>query len=156
MKKHNIIVYLDLGFSILSVAIIFTNYIIAKEFFELTTLTGISGITLRVVGVLLLLLSFVPGANNYSHLTYRKLERRGLSKYTRHVHYFKIITTITAVALFLATPIFLISTIILIIIAFPFIIREEKVMLEEFGDDYINYKKEVSMLIPFTNKLKIK
>ena len=152
MKTYNRIIYLDISYTLISIILLFLNYTLANSSDNLIPVTGALSIVLRILGGIFLLASFIPGANNFSHITYKLIERRWLSKYVRHTHYFKIIMTVIGFSLILATPVFLITPALLIIVAYPFMLYEEKILRIIFGAEYQLYQKETFRLFPKIKK----
>jgi protein-S-isoprenylcysteine O-methyltransferase Ste14 len=79
-----------------------------------------------------------------------KLKKDGFYKFLRHPIYFVSLTTFIGFGISLNNCISLIITFILITSALIYRIKvEEKVLIQQFGDEYLEYKKSTKGLIPF-------
>lgn len=77
----------------------------------------------------------------------QKLELKGLRRISRHpLYFFFILFLLFRPYMDLFYFVLLICSIVYLYIGAYF---EEKKLIEKFGDDYINYKKRVSKIIPF-------
>jgi len=80
----------------------------------------------------------------------RKLIIKGPYKYSRHPIYFSAILELIGLALIANAYIFLI---VILLVNLPLMswrsLYEEKQSIKIFGDDYIQYKKDVSFMIPW-------
>ncbi len=86
----------------------------------------------------------------------KKLVITGPYKYTRNPMVFGINSIYFAIALIvnsLGSLIFCLSFLLIIIIYLKR--TEEKRLFDDFGDDYLDYKKRTSMIIPFKNVWKL-
>ncbi len=107
----------------------------------------------RYLGIIIIILGFTLSLG--SGLFFRKLGTnpkpgakasvivtKGAFKYTRNPMYLGLMTIVTGVAILLGTfsPLFLIP-ILFIILHTQFVLREEKLMEEWFGEPYLEYKK---------------
>ncbi|MFA5359978.1 MAG: isoprenylcysteine carboxylmethyltransferase family protein [Patescibacteria group bacterium] len=77
-----------------------------------------------------------------------KLIQSGVYKIVRHPIYSADIVLGWGIFLFWPTVIVLLSVILLDIILFCWMHLEEKVLIEKFGNDYLEYKKKVPMFLP--------
>jgi protein-S-isoprenylcysteine O-methyltransferase Ste14 len=77
------------------------------------------------------------------------LHKTGLMKLVRHPLYVGTLLILIGYFLFSPTNVSLIILIISVIYVFIGIYLEELKLIREFGEEYIRYKKEVPMLIPF-------
>lgn len=80
------------------------------------------------------------------------LETSGMHRFVRHPLY--ISTFVFLIGLFMLQPMLsnLIAVVIIIVYTIVAIKFEEEKLIKEFGDQYIEYKRKVPMLIPFGNK----
>jgi len=78
-----------------------------------------------------------------------QLKRNGLLGIMRHPMYFALIIYLWCQTRTVAE---LVVNVVLTIYVIIGTILEEKKLVLEFGESYINYQQEVSMLIPFTKK----
>jgi protein-S-isoprenylcysteine O-methyltransferase Ste14 len=79
----------------------------------------------------------------------KKLVTIGPYRYSRNPMVFGAFTLYTSMVLYLNSIIGLICVIILLIIAIYYLrLSEEQRLLKDFGDEYIDYKKKVSMIFP--------
>ena len=79
----------------------------------------------------------------------RLSDTRGLHAYTRHPLYFGTIIFLLGYLLYAAR----LSSAVIVGVAFLYLyvgtLLEEKKLIAQFGEAYLQYKKEVKMLIPF-------
>jgi protein-S-isoprenylcysteine O-methyltransferase Ste14 len=79
-----------------------------------------------------------------------KLKKDGPYKYLRHPSYFASLLSFVGFGVSLNNWLSLIIVTVAIVTVFIIRIRiEEKVLIEQFGEQYLRYKKEVKGLIPF-------
>lgn len=79
-----------------------------------------------------------------------KLKKNGLYRYLRHPSYFAALLSFIGLGVSLNNWVSLLLLTIDITVVFIFRIKiEEKVLIEQFGSEYIEYKKSTSGLIPF-------
>lgn len=79
-----------------------------------------------------------------------KIKKDGLYHYVRHPSYTFALLTFLGLGLYLNNWISLILAFIPPCVAFSYRIKiEEQVLIEEFGDGYIQYRKTTKKLIPF-------
>lgn len=90
------------------------------------------------------------------HIEIRKTQRlikEGLYKYMRHPYYFFFLFEITGFPLI---PNSYYSFLLALLLYFPLVLirihYEEKALIEKFGQEYLDYKKEIPALLPFTFK----
>jgi protein-S-isoprenylcysteine O-methyltransferase Ste14 len=112
-----------------------------------------SGLTLVGISLILMVLAFV----NYSMFEFlgfskpknSKLKTKGFNRIVRHPIYFA--TFILFTGFFICFPTY--STLIAVSCVISYLIigsiLEERRLTKEFGDEYIQYKREVPMLLPF-------
>ncbi|AZO94494.1 isoprenylcysteine carboxylmethyltransferase family protein [Halocella sp. SP3-1] len=80
------------------------------------------------------------------------LVRDGIYKYIRHPQYLGIFLMMVGMLVQWPTIITLIMFPILLVSYYRLAKREEKVMIEEFGEEYLAYMKTTPAFIPFFNK----
>lgn len=79
-----------------------------------------------------------------------KLKKDGFYKFLRHPSYFVSLITFIGFGISLNNWISLIITLILITSTFIYRIKvEEKALIQQFGNEYLEYKKSTKGLIPF-------
>lgn len=78
-----------------------------------------------------------------------KLITTGPYKYIRHPRYTGIIVFLSGIPLVFNSWIFILTGTLLVIVLLWRIKDEERLMLEEFRDDWTEYKKRTRLLIPF-------
>ncbi|MBB4806909.1 protein-S-isoprenylcysteine O-methyltransferase Ste14 [Chryseobacterium defluvii] len=82
--------------------------------------------------------------------TDHKIKKEGFYKYIRHPSYAFSLLTFLGLGLFLNNWISLIIAFIPPFLAFSYRIRiEEQALVEQFGDEYIQYRKTTKKLVPF-------
>ena len=117
-------------------------------------IVGYAGLTIIYAGIFLRMI-VVRSLGRYFtvDVTIReghKLKTDGFYKYLRHPSYFASLLSFVGFGISLNNWISLI--LVTVAIATVFIIRinvEEKVLIEQFGEEYLEYKKRVKGLIPF-------
>jgi protein-S-isoprenylcysteine O-methyltransferase Ste14 len=102
-----------------------------------------SGIVLAVAGKAYGVGFLIREAKN------KHLIRSGLNAYVRHPLYFGILLFV--IGFFLVSPnwknlVFAVISVLYLIVG---TLLEERKLMAEFGQEYVNYKKEVKMLIPW-------
>lgn len=107
----------------------------------------ITGIILRFAAV------FSLGAFFTVDVTIRedhKLKRDGMYKYLRHPSYFASLLSFAGFGIALNNWVSLLLIIVSVLTVFTYRIKiEEKLLIEQFGNEYLDYKKSTSGLIPF-------
>ena len=78
-----------------------------------------------------------------------KLQKKGLMKLTRHPIYVGTLLILIGYFLFSPTTTSLIILLVSTLYIFIGIRLEETRLIKEFGEEYLEYKKEVPMLVPF-------
>ncbi len=87
----------------------------------------------------------------------KKLVVDGPYKYTRNPMVFGVRSIYTSIAIYLNSLGCLIVVLLVFLTMSKYIIvTEEKRLLTDFGDDYIEYKKNTSRIIPFLKKKTVK
>ncbi len=124
-----------------SPAIAFTFNIFGTTFNLLLT-SLIAGI-ISIVGMILIVLGWK------SIYKSKGLVTDGIYAYTRHPQYLGIMLIVTAWLFAWPTLITMITWPILVIAYYKLSRIEEKDMIKEFGQKYVDYRKNVSMLLPF-------
>lgn len=83
----------------------------------------------------------------------KKLVTNGPYRYTRNPMMFGALTLYTSIGVFLNSALCLIAVLIFLLIAIFFLkFSEEKRLLKDFGDEFIEYRKSVSMFLPLKRK----
>ena len=116
----------------------------------------ISGLFLTVIGQIFRISALYTGKKNFTHLvSYNKkkehvLVKNGIYSLSRHPSYFGFYLWSVGIQLMCGNVICFFGFIIALYIFFKDrIIDEEGMLIEFFGYEYIKYKKEVGILIPF-------
>ena len=78
-----------------------------------------------------------------------KLIRTGPYRFVRHPIYSGLLFGLIGTIIVVGTLVVILAVFVVLMVFFWKIMAEEKVLLEEFGDEYTQYKKEVPALIPF-------
>lgn len=79
-----------------------------------------------------------------------KIKKEGFYKYMRHPSYTFALLTFVGLGLFLNNWISFVVAFIPPFLAFNYRIKvEEEALIEQFGDEYLQYRKETKRLIPF-------
>ena len=113
-----------------------------------------TGLVLIYVGIILRLFAVASLGRFFTvDVTIRqghKLKKDGIYKYVRHPSYFASLLSFIGFGLCLNNWISLLLITIAIVAAFTFRIKiEERILTEQFGEEYIDYKKSTRGLIPF-------
>ena len=83
----------------------------------------------------------------------KKLVINGPYRYTRNPMVFGMNSIYLSIAIYLNSLISLIFVILFLLIIVIYIrLIEEKRLLKDFGNEYLEYKRDVSMIIPFLSK----
>lgn len=112
------------------------------------------GLGVIIIGIVIRLIAVVSLGKFFTvDVTIRKnhkLKKDGLYKYLRHPSYFASLISFIGFGISLNNWFSLLLTTIAISTVFIIRIRiEEKLLIEQFGPEYIDYKKVTSGLIPF-------
>jgi len=79
-----------------------------------------------------------------------KLKRDGMYKYLRHPSYFASLLSFVGFGISLNNWVSLVLIVTAVLIVFIYRIKiEEKTLTEQFGEEYLDYKKTTSGIIPF-------
>lgn len=156
-----------LGFNVISViyfgAIIYYQFSITTvHVFSENLITKIIGATIFFSGLIILLIAFKSfnlaeffGIEQMNENVKQQknnqpqLIKTGLYKYVRHPLYFGIIVMLSGGIILLpmySTLVFITATLLYLPVGVGL---EEEKLITEFGEQYLQYKKEVKMLIPF-------
>ena len=111
------------------------------------------GLTLFVIGLTIMIVGQITLWQNYSGFVVIKaghqLITHGIYRFTRHPIYLGAILVYLSLPVY-ASSLYGILTMLILIPIFLIRIRiEERLLTEEFGDDYRNYQEATSKLIPF-------
>jgi protein-S-isoprenylcysteine O-methyltransferase Ste14 len=116
-------------------------------------LIGLAGIAITLAGLGFAIWSRLHLGTNWSGQpvirVHHKLVRTGPYNIVRHPIYTGILVAFAGSALVIGEFWAFLAIFILLVAFFAKIRLEERVLLEEFGESYIRYKKEVKALIPF-------
>lgn len=126
----------------------------SSPIFEKQGWIKITGLVLAVWGVWIVNLSF----RYYNFKTFiglreekrgQKLQKKGLLRLIRHPIYAGTLLILIGYFLFSPTTTSLIILVVTILYVFIGIKLEETKLIKEFGEEYLDYRKEVPMLVPF-------
>ncbi|ALR32098.1 protein-S-isoprenylcysteine methyltransferase [Chryseobacterium sp. IHB B 17019] len=79
-----------------------------------------------------------------------KIKKEGFYKYVRHPSYSFSLLTSLGFGLYLNNWLSLVLAVVLPLLAFGYRIKvEEQALIEQFGDEYLEYRKKTKKLIPF-------
>jgi protein-S-isoprenylcysteine O-methyltransferase Ste14 len=118
------------------------------------TSIAIIGLTIMIIGILIRIHSMLTLSKFYTRtlITVDKQEiiKRGLYKIIRHPGYLGTILIWSAAGLAMQNIIVFVVTTLLILIAYYYRINnEERMLVQNFGDTYTEYKNQSWRLIPF-------
>ena len=114
-----------------------------KQFFPLGWPGVVVGSYMTLIGMILVFIGWVKIHKSNMLVT------DGLYKYIRHPQYTGLILIITGWMLHWSNPLTIIMFPILLILYFVLSKKEEKELIDEFGEEYLEYKKRTKMYIPF-------
>ena len=133
----------------------FNKYKKIKIFFIIGLIMTIIGQIFRIGGI-------YTGKKNFTHkISYEKkkehkLVKNGVFALTRHPSYFGFYLWSIGIEIMCCNPICFIGfTFILFYFFKNRILLEEKLLIQFFGEEYLEYKKKVGILIPFINLDKV-
>ncbi|WP_051412035.1 methyltransferase family protein [Halonatronum saccharophilum] len=112
------------------------------------------GLVMIVIGFIIRWLSIIT-LGDYFTVNLRideehKIIKTGFYKYTRHPSYLGAFIAVLGIALFYFNWVsFMLITIPYLSVLLPRIKDEEKMLVEYFGDEYIEYQRATKILIPF-------
>lgn len=135
----------------------FCLYVLEYRTFFITLIDpsfSVFGILLFILGSIILLTSRIQlgrfASGKLKIQDEHKLITSGIYKYSRNPIYFGGLIAVLGMGLALRSIVTIIFIVILDLYVFiQRISREEEILAEEFGDDFIRYKKETKRLIPF-------
>lgn len=112
------------------------------------------GIALIIIGMIIRFAAVISLGKFFTvDVTIRQghqLKKDGLYKYFRHPSYFASLLSFIGFGISLNNWLSLIVITVAIIVAFSMRVKvEEKALIEQFGEEYLNYKKTTSGFIPF-------
>ena len=112
------------------------------------------GLAIIFIGILLRLAAIITLGRFFTvDVTIRQdhqLKKDGLYKYLRHPSYFASLVSFIGFGISLNNWLSLILVTVAVIIVFIIRIKiEEKILIEQFGSEYLHYKKTTNGLIPF-------
>ena len=141
------------GLIVWTLVLITSVWNIRAPFFSLTSPMNVAGALLFFIGLAIRVNAAATLNRSYSAtLEIRddhRLVKHGLYKYIRHQIYTGLFLGVLAVPVYASSPLgFLIA-----LMAIPLVIYrmgvEEKMLSEEYGDEYLEYMKATRRLIPY-------
>ena len=118
----------------------------------------IIGLIMTIIGQIFRIGGIYTGKKNFTHkISYEKkkehkLVTNGVFSLTRHPSYFGFYLWSIGIEIMCCNPICFIGfTLILFYFFKNRILIEEKLLIQFFGEEYLEYKKKVGILIPFIN-----
>lgn len=136
-----VIVFQLLGLEILP---IFSDFNVSLLGFIIVLL----GISISVSGRISLGTNWA-NAHEYQIKQKQTLTTRGIYKYIRNPIYTGMLFALTGAELVCQSYLFIVVFMVMFLWAYTRSKREEKILEEHFGKEYLNYKKRTKMLIPF-------
>lgn len=112
----------------------------------------IIGLVLSIFALMQYNLSEFLGLQQYTHVTTPatvKLKIAGFNSFVRHPLYFSMLIILWGFFLFQPTDLVLIVAVVSSIYIYVGTRLEEEKLVDEFGEAYFKYQKEVKMLLPF-------
>lgn len=155
--------YYRLTFNIVSIILLVPIVYIyfnlpATMIFKTIPIGELMGILLVIGGTYILIVGFknyrtdefigIYQLKNNHEFHPSKLHRTGWNGVVRHPLYFGGILLATGLLLMYPTVKLILTTLLVMLYLYIGTLWEEKKLIDEFGDDYLTYKNEVSMLIP--------
>ena len=124
-----------------------------EKFVEHTDLVGNIGLLFCIAGAVIAIWSRYLIGRNWSLSVQRKVEheliQKGMYRIIRHPIYFGLLLLITGNGIIVGDYRAIIAVIIVFISFWLKLKKEEKLLIETFGDKYLNYKLRSKALIPF-------
>lgn len=146
---------------VISTLVSFVEFIIETYFFDeykKIKLFFIIGLIMTIIGQYFRIAALFTGKKNFTHqIRYNKANDHELITYgvyslSRHPSYFGFFIWSVGIEIMCCNPICTIAfTIILFMFFKSRILREEALLIQFFGDKYLEYKKNVGILLPFIN-----
>ena len=139
------------GFWVLFFSVFSPDYPVQRAIPD-TLVIGLSGTIITLLGLGFAVWARVHLGKYWSSMPAikvdHKLIRTGPYSLVRHPIYTGILFGIAGTAIIIGEPLGLIAFILILVVSLWKIRMEEKYLQEEFGEDYVRYKKEVPALIP--------
>jgi len=124
-----------------------------EKFVEHTNLVGTIGLLFCIAGAVIAIWSRYLLGRNWSLSVQRKSEheliQKGIYKTIRHPIYFGLLLFIIGNGIIVGDYRAIIAVIVVFISLWFKLIKEERLLIEIFGDQYLNYKLKTKALIPF-------
>ena len=124
-----------------------------EKFVEHTDLVGNIGLLFCIAGAVIAIWSRYLIGRNWSLSVQRKVEheliQKGMYRIIRHPIYFGLLLLITGNGIIVGDYRAIIAVIIVFISFWFKLKKEERLLIEIFGDKYLNYKLRSKALIPF-------
>ncbi len=154
--------YYRLGYNFVATVLFFLLFLYYQTI-ETTLLFDISwlkfiGLSISLLGIIILIfalrqysISEFSGIQQYKNESPpipETLNTSGLNRYVRHPLYLGMLLIIWGYFLFRPTDLFLMTAVISTLYVYAGALLEEQKLVMEFGDNYLEYQKEVGMLFP--------
>jgi protein-S-isoprenylcysteine O-methyltransferase Ste14 len=124
-----------------------------EKFVEHTNIVGTTGLLFCIAGAVIAVWSRYLIGRNWSLSVQRKIEheliQKGMYKIIRHPIYFGFLLLFIGNGIIVGDYRAIIAVFIVFISLWFKLKKEEKLLLQAFGDDYLNYKLKTKALIPF-------
>lgn len=124
-----------------------------ENFIEHTNLVGLVGLSISIIGAIIACLSRYMLGKNWSLSVQKKVNHKlikeGMYRIVRHPIYTGILLLFIGNALIVGDYRAIIAVFIIFISLLYKLKKEEKLMIEIFGETYIEYKKTTKALVPF-------
>ena len=137
-----------------------TIYILSS-FFGMSNTAGLENLRILIgknpiqlffttTGFILLCIGFILMAVGWNRIYKAKdnLETSGIYSYTRHPQYLGLMMITLGLLSWVLTIITLLMWPVLCVMYYVLAKREEKEMINKFGDEYMEYKRRVNMFVP--------
>ncbi len=144
-KKTTNLLFHIIGISIVSISFII---LIIKEF-NLSFLIY-PGLAFIITSMILTYLSYADIKKDF--LTAKKVTRTGIYTKVRHPMYLGLILFYIGVVLLTSSLLVSVYSLVAILMIILQAVNEEKYLIKRFGREYLNYQKQVPMLLPFKFK----
>jgi protein-S-isoprenylcysteine O-methyltransferase Ste14 len=156
VKIRRSVLFPFLPFLVIAIWIVITSLFPGLIFVQVVPedlFIGAAGIAITLAGLGFAIWARLHLGTNWSGApvirVHHTLIRTGPYRFVRHPIYTGILFAFVGTALVIGAFWAFLAIVILLIAFMGKILQEEKVLVEEFGESYIQYKKEVKSIIPF-------